>query len=350
MSSKRFFLSVVIGAFLLLGFLAVPTVIIDPYFHYHAPMGAYQLENQRYQNDGIVKHFEYDAIITGTSMTENFQASEFDKIFGVDSVKVAFPGGLFKEIDSVVKTGALYNDELDVVLRGLDLYYLDYDKNKEKYASYPTYLYDENIFNDVSYILNKEILLKDTADNIEMYIKHEVSTTFDDYGCWQENFEFGREAILSEYERKAASDDVREFTDEDEKRVRENINQNVVQTALDNPDITFYIFFTPYSCMWWDETIRAGKLEYHIATQECAIEEMLKCENIKLYSFCDNFDITCNLDNYKDIAHYGESINSWMLEQMWAGNGLLTKDNYLDYLDEIESYYSSLDYDSYFCE
>lgn len=50
-------------------------VIMDPYFHYHKPFewqkhGWWQ---ERYINDGILKHFDYNAIIAGTSMVENFK-------------------------------------------------------------------------------------------------------------------------------------------------------------------------------------------------------------------------------------------------------------------------------------
>lgn len=42
---------------------------IDPYLHYHAPDTEkyyYSLDNERSQNNGIIKHFDYDALITGT--------------------------------------------------------------------------------------------------------------------------------------------------------------------------------------------------------------------------------------------------------------------------------------------
>ena len=69
MGETLFFLTVII----------LLTVIVDPFFHYHKPLASiqYQITNERYQNDGIIKHFDYDAIITGTSMTENFKTSEF---------------------------------------------------------------------------------------------------------------------------------------------------------------------------------------------------------------------------------------------------------------------------------
>ena len=92
---------------LLMGMGAV-TAVIDPYFHYHKPLERYQyvIENQRYQNNGIVKHFDYDAVITGTSMSENFKTSEMNEIFGVNAVKVPFSGSSYREI----------NDNLVVVI------------------------------------------------------------------------------------------------------------------------------------------------------------------------------------------------------------------------------------------
>ena len=93
-----------IWCFLVAAFTVIPllllagiTVIVDPYFHYHAPLEflEYPLDNQRYQNDGIVKHFEYDAIITGTSMTENFHTSDLNRLFDVNSVKIPFSGGSY---------------------------------------------------------------------------------------------------------------------------------------------------------------------------------------------------------------------------------------------------------------
>lgn len=59
-------------------------ICLDPFFHYHGPVAGwyYELSDQRSQNDGITRHFTYDAVITGTSMTENFRTTEFDALMG----------------------------------------------------------------------------------------------------------------------------------------------------------------------------------------------------------------------------------------------------------------------------
>lgn len=58
-------------------------VEVDPFFHYHKPHTEkyfYYLDNQRSQNDGIIKRFDYNMLITGTSMTENFKTTEAEEI------------------------------------------------------------------------------------------------------------------------------------------------------------------------------------------------------------------------------------------------------------------------------
>ena len=127
---------------------------IDPYMHFHKPNTLryyYSLDNQRSQNDGITKHFDYDALITGTSMTENFKTSEMDKLFGCSSIKVSYSGGSYKELNDNLKIAANSNPNLKTIVRGLDMsmFFDNKDRMREDLGKYPTYLYDYNILNDL---------------------------------------------------------------------------------------------------------------------------------------------------------------------------------------------------------
>ena len=88
-------------------FFSAITIYIDPLFHYHKPLEKfnYPIVDERYQNDGIVRNFEYNSIITGTSMVENFMTSEADEIFGSRFIKIPFSGGRYKEINDCLKRG-----------------------------------------------------------------------------------------------------------------------------------------------------------------------------------------------------------------------------------------------------
>lgn len=89
-----------------------------------------------------------------------------------------------------------------------------------------------------------------------------------------------------------------------------------------------------------------GQVDWQIDAEQAAIEEIIKHSNIRLYSFCNNFELICNLENYKDRGHYGEWVNSWILESMQNDKFLLTADNYQEYINTIRNFYNTFDYSS----
>lgn len=348
MKAKTWFCGAVAGTLAVLAVFAGYIVVVDPFFHYHAPLPqvAYTMDNSRYQNDGIVKHFQYDTLITGTSMISNFKTTECDALFGGTSVKTPFHGGTFREVNDNLENAVLANPALHTVIRCLDQGNFTQDKDYVNYEGIPYYLYDKNPFNDTEYILNKNVFilsdntLADTAAGEQM-------TTFDEYMNWQGQYEFGREAVLATYTRPEQGTYEEKLTDRERERTLGNIRQNVTDVARENPDITFYYYFSPYSICYWDvNVVRQGKLDWYMDLQETVIREILTCDNIRLFAFDDHTELTCNLDYYQDQMHYSEEINSRILKWMKEGTGRLTEENYKAYLKRLYEFYGAYDYDS----
>lgn len=351
MCAKKWLLYFGTEVFVLLAVITAVVVYVDPYFHYHRPVSSlfYTLNNERSQNDGIIKNFEYDSIITGTSMAENFKTTEFNDIFHADAVKVCFSGASYKEINDNLQKAFDSGHHVKYVLRCLDYGKIIADKDEMRHdlGDYPTYLYDRNPFNDVRYILNKEILFNICLPMVREAIsdgKEGGITSFDKYSNWNDGYTFGAESVLGDRREytKAEKDVV--FTDGDWATVKDSIEQNMIRLAKEHPETTFYCFFSPYSIVYWGELYEAGTLNRQIDGEQAAIEEMLECDNIKLYSFNDHWDITTNLDNYKDLSHYGEWINTEILHMIHSDIGRLTKDNYEEYLDRERRFYSNYSY------
>ena len=65
---------------------ALVTVIFDPFYHYHAPLPGLKkvLTDKEYQCVGTLKTFDYDAVITGSSVMETTDLSVVDAVFGVE--------------------------------------------------------------------------------------------------------------------------------------------------------------------------------------------------------------------------------------------------------------------------
>ena len=359
MSGKKWFYSCII--LLVTSLVAIGGCVFwaDPFFHYRKPREYffYQLEEQRYQNDGITKNFDYDAIITGTSMTENFSASEFDSFFGTNSIKVPFSGATYREIEENLGVSYESGHSPKYVLRGLDYTLLVRDKDDLRLdmGEYPDYLTNKNPIDDVKYLLNRDAIITYTIPMIFKFIKGEEGghTSFDAYSYTASQATYSREMALLGRESFADPAKINEVTPKEEQMVKENINANVLSIAKEHPETTFLYFFPPYSMVYFGGLKQDGDLEKELAYKREAINMMLECDNIHIYSFTMETDITADLDRYRDQAHYDENVSSWIIEKIAeaeigdvASSYRITKENVQEYCDIEKDLLMNYDYNS----
>lgn len=351
MTEKNFFkINILVIISILISIMFI-VVLIDPYFHYHKPLPFlnYKISNQRYINDGIIKHFDYNAIITGTSMTENFRTSQFDKIFNSNSIKVPFSGGSYREINDAIETALKNNNDIKYVFRGLDYGKINEEYDKMAYDSYPVYLYDNNIFNDYKYWWNKEILIRGIAQNIVYNILGKKTTSFDDYSSWHEETG-GKDKVLKNHKRLNKENSKKFLSEEDVLRIDKNISENITKLPKEYPNVKFIYFITPYSIVYWDELNQKNELEKQIRAEEYMLEKILEVSNIELYSFYSNYGLITDLKKYKDPGHYIGEINDQILNWIKNGEYRLSKENYKEYIKKNLEFYQKFDYNKIYEE
>lgn len=350
MTAKKMAITVLVLLLAMMIAAASLVVLFDPYFHYHAPFSwqTYQLYDQRYQNDGIARNFEYNAIITGTSMTENFSATQCDELFGVNTIKIPYFGASYKEINQAVVRAIDRNPDIKMVVRSFDTYKVFEDKDHMSYTEYPEYLYDDNHLNDVKYLLNKDVLIEWIVPAMLGTLRKAPSTTFDEYANWDSVSVYGKEAVLKGYIRAEEVKPALPLTEQDKQTIRDNVYQNMISVAEDNPQIEFYYFIPPYSVVFWDNLNRQGDLVRSIEAQRLAVDMMLEHENIHIYSFATDFETVTDLNMYKDTNHYRGMINDKILGCMADKEYLITKSNVEEHFETVYDFYSSYDYDSIF--
>lgn len=352
-NNKKWGIALVVLSLLTLCAVGAVTACIDPFFHYHAPLDflQYPITDQRYQNDGIVRHFDYDAILTGTSLTENFMPSQLDELFGVNSVKVCFSGGTFHEMSSNLRRGLEANPKVKLVLMGIDSWFLLEPPGALRTdAEYPAYLYDDNLLNDVNYLLNKQVLCAYTAGVLEFTHRGGVTTGFDAYSFWGDGAYgvTGKDIAIANSPRERVEYVEGPLTEADRRRILENLEDNATQLARAYPDVQFLYFFPPYSILYWDLQNREGAIDRQTEAWALASETLLAEPNIRLFSFFEDYDTVTNLDNYRDNVHYGHHINALLLDRMARGEGELTLENYRQHWQTVAEFYRSYDYEAIF--
>ena len=345
---KKWFLGTMLGCIVCLGLIVAAMVVVDPYFHYHGkiPGISYRLYNERYINSGIADNFEYNAIITGSSMNQNFKISTVDKMWGTKTVKMPFSGGGFEEIGQNLDRAFASGNEIEVVLWGLDYNGFYRDREYRAYEEYPDYLYDKNLFNDVNYVLNKELIFEGLATDLLMTVQGQESTTFDEYASWDAGR--GWDSISLTYTRSKEIAPMGDgiLSEKEEFLVRDNMGVNIVELTQRYPDTQFVFFYAPYSALYWESIYRDGTLLRQIECEKITTEMLLECENVKLFNFHNKTDITGNLELYRDKEHYVYEVNDMILQWIDQGEGLVTKENYMDIINWEKEYYMNYDYDS----
>ena len=156
--SKRFCIGVLSALLAALLLCAGTVFVVDPLQVYrqatwYTPLIDYV--TQVYSNAGIAKHYSYDSAIVGTSLTENSAPSLYDELFGGEWIKLVTSGGTAHN-HAILMDVAFRTREMKRIVYGLDIY--SFIAEKDETAQYvPMYLYDDNPFNDVYYLLNKDL-------------------------------------------------------------------------------------------------------------------------------------------------------------------------------------------------
>jgi len=336
---------VVLGAILLLA--AALVWWVDPYFHYRAPRTdrfRYTLDSQRFQNDGIVRHFDYRALITGSSMIENFKTSDIERLWGLKAVKVPFAGASYRELARLVCRAAAANPDLELVIVGLDFNKLIMAPGwmRTELGDFPDYLYDENPWNDISYLLNRDAVLK-SLKAVWPWSRPGI-TSFDDYSRWHtEETRYGARAVLAGADYRPVSDAPQQaYSEADAALVAANIRENLEPIMNCGRRVLFFV--TPYSAARMYYWRLGGRLECQLQAERQLAEAVLAHPNVRLFSFNDQVAITGDLANYRDLDHYGPWVCTRILEEMRSGEGELTRTNLSARMDAERRVYRDFDY------
>lgn len=340
MNSKRFvkvFFCIVVILLLIPGLLVG---LIDPFGFYHKPwFGLKNVNlNQPYQNPGYVKNYDYETALVGTSMTEGMRASEVDKLFDTKTIKICQSGAHSMDMAEMLNLVCREGKAKQIIV-GFDanIFRKEYDTYR---SEMPLYFYNNNPLDDVQYLFNKQVLLEEIPEMLRANREGDLPELDDYYIKSASNF--SKENALSNYER-GVIDEASSSWD----RADYNID-NIVPVIEENPDVTFYIFMPPYSVLFWDRYVSNGIVDRELEMQKKIVEAFISYDNVKFYYFMNDYEVITNLDNYRDAGHYSPAICSEILQKIHNGEYLITKDNYLSVLEEMESFVKSYEYEEIF--
>lgn len=338
---KRWTVCLLAGFAGLLVLCAGTVYAVDPYFHYHDPDPHAEVYfDERYQCAGLLRGQPYETLLLGTSLTANYRAFWFDVFYDTSTVKVSLPDGGFGEFDRALEY-AFARQDVKRVIFGLDPNILIRDPAQAP-DELPAYLYDDNPWNDGSYLLSRSVLERCA------YVagKKALGRTqpLQDAYVWDGTVFFSRELALAGYQRPPQSGSVLPrdafFEPCDE-------NLKVVTGWLErHPDTQFVFFLSPYSILFWDKMQRTGETDAMLAALSRTVDVLSAYDNAEVQCFLADREIIADLDNYADHIHVAGRVTYRLAQAMPGGTYLLTKENKTQILDGLREFVVHYDYDS----
>ena len=345
MQAKQFLIRTIAYTLLALFLIAALTIVIDPFLHYHAPLGRLEAveTDERSAMVGVARHMHYETALIGSSMSENFEASWFeDGVFGTSAVKLCLQGAHFSDYEILLKE-CCAKPEVKQIIFSLDNYLLT--NNPDNYpVTIPSYLSDRTIKDDAYYVWNKSVLL----EYIPKFLINNVTENADKAYVWADDYAFSKYITRNIYNSQ------RVLVPEEEKAFdtyfayADAFLRSIEPYLEERPDITFYFYASPYSIYYWDDCVRHGNLTAEICTLERVYKQLLSHDNVRIFYFQDDFDLITDLDRYRDYSHFDQGVNYYMYECMRDGKKEVSQDDYYDTLLNMFDFAQDYDYESTF--
>ncbi|MBD5518556.1 MAG: SGNH/GDSL hydrolase family protein [Lachnospiraceae bacterium] len=332
---QKFIKSFFIRTLILLAAVIGAVVLFDPFYQYHKSLPGLKavLTDKEYQCVGTLRNFDYNALIVGSSVCENYNNGWFDQGFDCRAIKAIRSYGATADLKTLLDI-AYEEHTLDYVFYNIDPSSLSADAEPTFVSTgCPMYLYDKNHWNDYPYVLNKDVLM----EKLPYMLAYSFIGDYDegDSYNWAQWKYFGADLATGMYARKPT---IAEMQPENmnEEVLAENIAL-LTELVESHPETSFKFFFSPYSMLWWDNAYRAGERDAVIYNEKQAVKTLLAYENVEIYFYQDAREIITNLDNYMDMIHFSKDINYWVYDQIAKGEGQLTMDNYEEKLEGMRT-------------
>ena len=289
----------------------------------------------RMQDAGLIRSQAFDAAFMGTSLAIHFRQSDIDKALGVRSLKLSMTGATSKE-QSFVLSAALERRPKRVVWQMDDWIFRDApDVDSESY--FPADLYRRNARGIASYLFSGAmareslwILLRSIPSLQPVIAKLTNGVMFkfpisdiDDINTLRPDFD-----VAGFYNARAALSGFKRITDPvrsaylaggyDYSAMVAAFERDAIGLIERNPDVTFDIYFAPYSILQFvamrDASPSTLRITYDFAAY--AFPRLTGYPNVRLHDFREAKAITHDLANYGDVIHHSPAIDLKVLQML----------------------------------
>ena len=345
MNCKRWSILLLAAVMLTLTIFAGIMLLLDPVLNYgpEKSITPYYHNSTLYTNPGIARHYKYDTVLVGTSMIQNTDVDLCEEVFGCTMVRLPYSGGTTFDMKTILELCFDSGNRIQTVLWELDQFQITGNASAHRYPV-PEYLYNDSLSDDLSYLLNLDVMYHYGLNYILGSLRGQVSKaerrSVTLYGT------YGTEAVLAGYSRPGKAEQVSVFENSPVHRAVDANLQNITALVSAHPETDFVFFMPPFSVLYWDREVQNGTFEASLDATAYALRHLLEYSNVSVYYYQGETDIVSNLDNYKDYSHYCPRINDLLTTYLAEERNRVTPENLDSMIAALKEYIDGFNFEA----
>ena len=318
---SRRFARFILGTLAMAGFslaaIALLNWKVDPFQQYRlaaAEQARFPRALQRYINPGLARNADYDLVLTGSSLMENYDLAEVNRLCNARSINLATSAMAGFEQRKILEVALRHRAPRRVVMTlDFNSFAPPVDSSLPEIADpLPLYLYDDNVLNDFRYLISGPVTMR-TLSILRGVRIGNFSTNFNRAWSWDHEVTFSRERALKDIDFTNIN---RRFKQgpRTRERMHANFDANIAAPIEQHPGTDFTLVFPPYSIVVWADFVQRGQLDVSLEFKRHVFQRLGALPNVRILDMQWDAGIIQNLDLYTDIYHFNPAINRRMLE------------------------------------
>ncbi len=311
--------------------IALLNWLVDPLEYYRRAAYPPELSTQaRYQNPGLARNYDYDAVIIGTSVSFGFDLHDLAAKTGWQPINLAMQGASAHEqrmiLEVALRTGRVKHVLWDMnyeYFRGSPDWVSDFE------GPFPFYLYDTGVLDKIpNYLLNVDVTKTSLRVLLRLLLRKPAPMSLDDLSIGAASRAAGRADLLKKWDEihgKAwplASDEAAFSID----NTRTSFERNVIEVIKAHPEVTWDLWFPPHA-MGYQTVMREqmpAAWEAMFAWKRAVQAETAGLPGVRLFDFQGMTELVLGPAHRLDFVHFDVEAHGMLVGEMVAGNYIAT--------------------------
>lgn len=258
----------------------------------------------QFQIPGIARHYPYDAVVVGTSTSNNFRPEDLAGALGWRVANFSIAGSTIREQRAVLEV-ALATGKARHVLWGIDPFAFARDEGR----AFPYYLYREPGWRTAPYFLNLSALIHGVStlalpESRRMSLDRWIGNS-----AWDRRYTYGRAQVITAWEHRRALPAAP--LPATPALADQAVERTIASLIRANPGVEFRIVLLPASILYTKLVLEQhpGEFEAGCWIGRAIVGHAARLQNARAYDFRDARDITHNLDAFKDLLHFSGDVS-----------------------------------------